>query len=151
MTINQQQSLQQPVQHIQQTIALRTTGKKLHNITRQVEAVLAQSGVKMGLCNIFLRHTSASLIIQENADPDVLADLETFFAKLIPEDPSQYRHTSEGADDMPSHIRSMLTKTSETIPIANAKLALGTWQGIFVWEHRNLGHTREVLVHITGC
>jgi secondary thiamine-phosphate synthase enzyme len=135
---------------VQQTIALRTIGKKLHNITRQVEAVLVQSAVNIGLCNVFLRHTSASLIIQENADPDVLADLETFFAKLIPEDASQYRHISEGVDDMPSHIRSTLTKTSETIPIANGKLALGTWQGIFVWEHRNLGHTREVLVHISG-
>nr|WP_258040720.1 secondary thiamine-phosphate synthase enzyme YjbQ [Pseudanabaena sp. BC1403] len=150
---NQQQTLQIMVQPImvQQTIALRTNGKKLHNITRLVEAALAQSGIKMGLCNVFLRHTSASLIIQENADPDVLADLETFFTKLIPEDASQYRHISEGVDDMPSHIRSTLTKTSETIPIANGKLALGTWQGIFVWEHRNLGHTREVLVHITGC
>ncbi|WP_434685737.1 secondary thiamine-phosphate synthase enzyme YjbQ [Pseudanabaena minima] len=136
---------------VQQTIALRTNGKKLHNITHQVDAILSQSGIKIGLCNVFLRHTSASLIIQENADPDVLADLETFFTKLIPEDASKYRHTSEGADDMPSHIRSTLTKTSETIPIANGKLALGTWQGIFVWEHRNLGHTREVLVHITGC
>ena len=105
----------------------------------------------MGLCNVFLRHTSASLIIQENADPDVLADLETFFTKLIPEDPYQYRHISEGADDMPSHIRSAITKTSETIPITNGKLALGIWQGIFVWEHRNLGHTREVVVHIAGC
>jgi secondary thiamine-phosphate synthase enzyme len=136
---------------LQQTIAIRTSGKKLHNITRQVESVLVQSGITIGLCNVFLRHTSASLIIQENADPDVLADLETFFSKLIPEDASQYRHISEGLDDMPSHIRSALTKTSETIPIANGKLALGTWQGLFVWEHRNLGHTREVLIHITGC
>jgi secondary thiamine-phosphate synthase enzyme len=152
MNANQTTTTQQLVQTmVQQTIALRTNGKKMHNITRQVEAVLAQSGIKMGLCNVFLRHTSASLIIQENADPDVLADLETFFTKLIPEDASQYRHISEGVDDMPSHIRSTLTKTSETIPIANGKLALGTWQGIFVWEHRNLGHTREVLVHITGC
>ena len=136
---------------VQQTIALRTNGKKLHNITRQVESVLAQSQIQMGLCNVFVRHTSASLIIQENADPDVLADLETFFSKLVPEDASQYRHISEGLDDMPSHIRSALTKTSETIPISDGRLALGTWQGIFVWEHRHLGHTREVLVHITGC
>ncbi len=147
MIANQQQTLNM----VQQNIAIRTNAKKLHNITRQVEAILLQSGIKMGLCNVFLRHTSASLIIQENADPDVLADLETFFSKLIPEDASQYRHISEGVDDMPSHIRSALTKTSETIPITNGRLALGTWQGIFVWEHRNLGHTREVLVHITGC
>jgi secondary thiamine-phosphate synthase enzyme len=144
MNTNQMQTM------VQQTIALRTNGKKLHNITHQVEDILMQSGIRIGLCNVFLRHTSASLIIQENADPDVLADLETFFAKLIPEDASQYRHISEGKDDMPSHIRSTLTKTSETIPIANGKLALGTWQGIFVWEHRNMGHTREVLVHVTG-
>ena len=136
---------------VQQTIALRTNGKKLHNITHQVESILSQSGIQMGLCNVFVRHTSASLIIQENADPDVLADLETFFSKLVPEDASQYRHISEGLDDMPSHIRSALTKTSETIPISNGRLALGTWQGIFVWEHRHRGHTREVLVHITGC
>ncbi|MCX5933978.1 MAG: secondary thiamine-phosphate synthase enzyme YjbQ, partial [Pseudanabaena sp. LacPavin_0818_WC45_MAG_42_6] len=100
MITSQQHTVQTMVQ---QTIALRTNGKKLHNITRQVEAVLVQSGIKIGLCNVFLRHTSASLIIQENADPDVLADLETFFAKLIPEDTSQYRHISEGVDDMPSH------------------------------------------------
>lgn len=98
-----------------------------------------------------LYFVSKNALAIDNADPDVLADLETFFSKLIPEDARQYRHISEGVDDMPSHIRSTLTKTSETIPIANGKLALGTWQAIFVWEHRNLRHTREVLVHITGC
>lgn len=139
------------MQMVQQTIVLRTNGKQLHNITHQVESILRRSGIQMGLCNVFVRHTSASLIIQENADPDVLADLETFFSKLVPEDASQYRHISEGLDDMPSHIRSALTKTSETIPISNGRLALGTWQGIFVWEHRHRGHNREILVHITGC
>lgn len=139
----------QLLQH-QQTIRIQTKGKSLQNITPNLAAVVAQSGVKFGLCTVFLRHTSASLIIQENADPDVLADLETFFAKLIPENTKDYRHTSEGADDMPAHIRSALTKTSENIPITQNRLALGTWQGIYIWEHRSVGHSREAIVHISG-
>lgn len=95
-------------------------------------------------------HSSASLIIQENADPDVLADLETFFSKLVPEYGLNYRHTAEGPDDMPAHIRTALTKTSENIPITRGRLALGIWQGIYVWEHRDRGRTREVMVHISG-
>lgn len=135
--------------HYQQVLQLRTQGKSLGRFTRKVQEIVAESGVKTGLCSIFLRHTSASLVIQENADPDVLLDMETFLAKLVPEG-NYYRHSDEGPDDMPAHIRTALTHTSEQIPIINGRLALGTWQGIYVWEHRDRPHTREVVVHITG-
>jgi len=110
---------------------------------------IAESGIRTGLCTLFLRHTSASLIIQENADPDVLKDLENFLRKLVPEGP-HYIHDAEGPDDMPAHIRTALTHTTETIPIANGRLVLGTWQGIYLWEHRSQGHSREVVIHLLG-
>ncbi|MGB5595271.1 MAG: secondary thiamine-phosphate synthase enzyme YjbQ [Crocosphaera sp.] len=134
----------------QQALAIRTRGKDFHAITREVEDIVNKSGIKTGLCTIFVRHTSASLIIQENADPDVLRDLSNFFAKLVPEDSTLYIHTTEGTDDMPAHIRSMLTKTSEQIPISQGRLVLGTWQGIYLWEHRQRSHQREVVIHING-
>jgi conserved hypothetical protein TIGR00149 len=134
----------------QSTLQLKTTGKTLHNITAQLNALVQQSGIATGVCSLFLQHSSASLIIQENADPDVLADLEDFFRRLIPEDASQYRHSAEGADDMPAHIRTALTSTSENIPIQGGKLALGTWQGVYVWEHRQHGRTRQVVVNLVG-
>jgi secondary thiamine-phosphate synthase enzyme len=134
----------------QYTLQLKTTGKTLHNITAQLNALVQQSGIATGICSLFLQHSSASLIIQENADPDVLADLEDFFRRLIPEDTSRYRHSTEGADDMPAHIRTALTSTSENIPIQGGKLALGTWQGVYVWEHRQHGRTRQVLVNLVG-
>lgn len=133
----------------QQILKIPTTGKSLYNITSKVEAIVAQSGVEIGLCSLFLRHTSASLIIQENADPDVLKDLANFMAKLVPES-APYIHDAEGADDMPAHIRTVLTHTSEQIPIARGQLLLGTWQGIYIWEHRQRNHTREIVVHISG-
>ncbi len=133
----------------QQTLRISTTGKSLCKITSQVQAVVARSGIQMGLCNLFLRHTSASLVIQENADPDVLKDLENFFAKLVPEW-ENYIHSTEGADDMPAHIRTVLTHTSEQIPVANGRLLLGVWQGIYLWEHRQRGSSRELVVHIMG-
>jgi secondary thiamine-phosphate synthase enzyme len=136
--------------HHQQLLKIQTAGKSLCKITSKVEAVVAESGVGTGLCTLFLRHTSASLLIQENADPDVLRDLENFFAKLVPEDSRRYIHNAEGPDDMPAHIRTALTKTSEQIPIAQGRLLLGTWQGIYVWEHRQRGHIRELVVHVTG-
>lgn len=136
--------------HHQQLLKIQTAGKSLCKITSKVEAVVAESGVATGLCALFLRHTSASLLIQENADPDVLRDLENFFAKLVPEDSRRYIHNAEGPDDMPAHIRTALTKTSEQIPIAGGRLMLGTWQGIYVWEHRQRGHIRELVVHVTG-
>ena len=108
------------------------------------------SKITSGLCNLFVRHTSASLIIQENADPDVQRDLEYFLGKLVPQTDLGYTHTVEGPDDMPSHIRSMLTNTSEQIPLYGGEMLLGTWQGIFLWEHRTLGHSRNVVVNISG-
>ena len=134
----------------QKTIQIRTTGKSLHNITRNLEAIVAESKIETGLCTVFVRHTSASLLIQENADPDVLKDLEAFFAQLVPEDPRRYIHNAEGPDDMPAHIRSALTHTSEQVPIAGGKLLLGIWQGIYLWEHRQRSQPREMVVHISG-
>lgn len=131
-------------------LKIKTTGKSLHKITSQVEQAVAKSNVVTGLCTIFVRHTSASLLIQENADPDVLIDLENFFAQLVPEDANRYIHGAEGVDDMPAHIRSALTHTSEQIPISSSRLVLGTWQGIYLWEHRQRGNYREIIVHISG-
>jgi secondary thiamine-phosphate synthase enzyme len=135
--------------HYQQVLELSTTGKSLCRITQKVQAIVAKSQIHTGLCTLFLRHTSASLLIQENADPDVLKDLENFFAKLVPEW-EDYIHSTEGPDDMPAHIRTALTSTSEQIPIMNGRLALGIWQGIYVWEHRQHDHTRELVVHLMG-
>lgn len=135
--------------HYQKMIQVPTTGKSLCKVTSKVQAIVADSGISTGLCTLFLRHTSASLIIQENADPDVLTDFSNFFAKLVPES-FPYVHSTEGADDMPAHIRTALTSTSEQIPIINGRLALGIWQGIYVWEHRQQGSTRELVVHVMG-
>ncbi|MBD2112007.1 MULTISPECIES: secondary thiamine-phosphate synthase enzyme YjbQ [Cyanophyceae] len=135
--------------HHQQVLTLRSRGKSLQRFTAEVEQVVRASGVETGLCTVFLRHTSASLIIQENADPDVLVDLENFLAKLVPEG-NHYIHSTEGPDDMPAHIRTVLTHTSETIPVVQGRLGLGTWQGIYLWEHRARGSSREVIVHVTG-
>lgn len=135
--------------HYQTVLDLKTRGKSLQRFTQQVHGVVHESGITTGLCTVFIRHTSASLIIQENADPDVLVDLETFLSKLVPEH-AHYVHSTEGPDDMPAHIRSVLTSTSENIPVVNGRLALGTWQGIYLWEHRSRGHHREVVVHIVG-
>jgi secondary thiamine-phosphate synthase enzyme len=138
------------MKHSQIALKIKTTGKSLHKITSQVEQAVAKSNVVTGLCTIFVRHTSASLLIQENADPDVLIDLENFFARLVPEDANRYIHSAEGMDDMPAHIRSALTHTSEQIPISSNRLVLGTWQGIYLWEHRQRGNYREIIVHISG-
>ncbi len=135
--------------HYQKLLRISTTGKSLQNITSTIEGIVAESGVETGLCTLFLRHTSASLLIQENADPDVLEDLAIFMANLVPES-AQYIHDAEGSDDMPAHIRTAITHTSENIPINRGQLVLGTWQGIYIWEHRNRSHVRELIVHISG-
>lgn len=135
--------------HYQKLLKVSTTGKSLHNITQKIEDAVAESRVETGLCVLFLRHTSASLLIQENADPDVLKDLVNFMAKIVPES-AHYIHDAEGPDDMPAHIRTALTHTSEIIPINRGHLVLGTWQGIYIWEHRQRSHTRELVVHISG-
>ncbi|MGC9503078.1 secondary thiamine-phosphate synthase enzyme YjbQ [Baaleninema sp.] len=136
-------------QHYQKSLQIKTAGKSLQKITSQVQNIVKESGIDTGLCTIFLRHTSASLIIQENADPDVLRDLENFFSKLVPED-GHYIHSTEGPDDMPAHIRTAITHTSEQIPVSRGRLVLGTWQGIYIWEHRSFSHNRELVVHISG-
>jgi secondary thiamine-phosphate synthase enzyme len=120
----------------------------LHDITREVAAVVRESGVREGLCTVFLQHTSASLTIQENADPSARHDLEQWLNRLVPERDPLYTHTSEGPDDMPSHIKAALTATSLGIPILNGALGLGTWQGIYIWEHRRHRSQRNVLVHV---
>jgi secondary thiamine-phosphate synthase enzyme len=128
------------------TIAVSRRG--LHDVTAEVAGVVRRSGVADGLATVFIRHTSASLVIQENADPDVRRDLETFFERLVPEGKGLYRHDAEGPDDMPAHIKSALTAVSLSIPILNGKLALGTWQGIYLWEHRAHRGTREIIVNV---
>ncbi|CDN09811.1 MAG: YjbQ family protein [Richelia sp.] len=135
--------------HYQKLLRISTTGKFLYNITPKVAAIVAESRVRTGLCTLFLRHTSASLIIQENADPDVLLDLAEFMTRLVPES-TNYIHNAEGPDDMPAHIRTAITHTSEHIPINNGHLVLGTWQGIYIWEHRQRNNSRELVVHISG-
>lgn len=131
-------------------LEIRTPGRGLHEITAAVQRAVAAAGVDEGLCTIFIRHTSASLTIQENADPSARADLDAWMHRFVPEGQPWFTHTDEGADDMPSHIRAALTATTLTVPIAGGRLLLGTWQGIYVWEHRRRSHTRRVVVHVTG-
>jgi len=131
------------------SFVVRTEGRGLYDISDRVRAAVAESGVTAGICSVFLAHTSASLVTQENADPAVLRDLERWIDRVAPES-DDYEHDAEGPDDMPSHIRASITKTSETVPISAKKLALGTWQAIYVWEHRSRGHDRRVLVTIIG-
>ena len=128
--------------------SVETGGQGLYEITAKVQAVLEDSGVDEGLCTIFVRHTSASLLIQENADPSAKHDLERWIARLAPEGDPFYTHDTEGPDDMPAHIRAALTATSLSIPVADRALALGTWQGIYLWEHRRRGSARELVLHI---
>jgi secondary thiamine-phosphate synthase enzyme len=128
--------------------SIETPGQGLYEITAAVQAELRNAKVKEGLCTLFVRHTSVSLLIQENADPSAKRDLERWIARLVPEGDPFYTHDAEGADDMPAHIRAALTATSLSIPILNEKLALGTWQGIYLWEHRRRGSRRELVLHI---
>lgn len=128
------------------TVTARRPG--LVEITRELAELVRESGRREGLCTVFVRHTSASLLIQENADPDVRRDLEAFLARLVPEGDALYRHVTEGPDDMPAHVRAALTQTSLAIPIANGALALGTWQGVYLWEHRRAPSPRSIVVHL---
>jgi len=132
-----------------QTLTIATRGAGLHEITREVAAWVAQQAMTTGLLTVFCRHTSASLLVQENADPDVARDLEDYFAKLAPPDRA-YRHQDEGPDDMPAHLRAALTSTQLSIPLVGGRLALGTWQGIWLFEHRGRPHRREVVLHLIG-
>ena len=131
-------------------IERRTSGRGLHEVTDEVRQWAEGQGLTTGLLTLFIRHTSASLLIQENADPDVLADLDSFLTRLAPEDRSLYRHNAEGPDDMPSHIRAALTQTQLSIPMIEGRLALGTWQGIYIFEHRHAPHRRLMCLHLIG-
>ena len=134
----------------QQTLEFRTRGRGTTDITAEVARVVAASGVGKGLCNVFLQHTSASLILCENADPDVRRDLETILSRLAPDGDPAYVHDTEGSDDMAAHARSVLTSNSFTIPVSAGKLMLGTWQGLYLYEHRDAGHARSVVVMVMG-
>ena len=129
-------------------ITLRTPGRGLHEITGQVAALVRDAGRPEGLCTVLIQHTSASLTIQENADPSARRDLEAWLNRLVQENDRLYTHTAEGPDDMPSHIKAALTATTLSIPITDGRLGLGTWQGIYIWEHRRGGGTRHCLVHV---
>jgi len=134
----------------QTTLAIATTGRGTKEISEKVQRVVEESNVTTGLCHLFIRHTSASLIITENADPDVHLDLETFLSELVPDGDARYIHTAEGPDDMAAHVRSVLTATELTVPVTEGCLALGTWQGIYLWEHRQRPHQREIMVTVQG-
>jgi secondary thiamine-phosphate synthase enzyme len=131
-------------------LEIRTRGQGLYDITREVTTWVREQNLANGLLTVFIQHTSASLTIQENADPDVIHDLNQHFIRLVPEDNRLYRHTIEGPDDMPAHIRAALTDVSLSIPLMNGNLVLGTWQGIYVFEHRAHPHTRGVVLHLFG-
>jgi secondary thiamine-phosphate synthase enzyme len=134
----------------QRTIELPSLRRGLHDITARVEAVVAQSGARAGLCHLFLQHTSASLIIQENADPRVLADLEGWFSRMVPDGDPRWTHVEEGPDDMPSHVRAALTQPALLIPVTDGHLALGTWQAVYLFEHRLAPHRRRMVITVQG-
>jgi secondary thiamine-phosphate synthase enzyme len=134
----------------QRTLTVSTSGRGLYDVTSEVARVVAESNVATGLCTVFLRHTSASLVVQENADPAVLRDMERWMGKLAPEG-RDYEHDAEGPDDMPSHLRASVTRSNESIPVTRGALALGTWQALYVWEHRRAPHRREIVVHVAGA
>jgi secondary thiamine-phosphate synthase enzyme len=131
-------------------ISVATKGQGLYDITEEIARWQRVQQIREGLLTVFIQHTSASLTIQENADPDVVRDLNDFLRRLVPEDTRQYRHTVEGPDDMPAHIRSVLTATQLSVPVIDGEMTLGTWQGIYVWEHRAQPHRRTVILHLSG-
>lgn len=134
----------------QEEINIPTRGRGTYDLSEQVERAVRSSGISTGLCHVFIRHTSASLIICENADPAVMQDLETFMQRQVPDGDPMFTHTAEGPDDMPAHVRSVLTQTGLNIPVTEGRCALGTWQGIYLWEHRLAPHNRKVMLTISG-
>jgi len=134
----------------QDTFTVRTRGRGSYEITSQVQATARTSGLRTGLVHVFVHHTSASLMLCENADPTVRKDLETFMARLVPDGASWFEHDDEGPDDMPAHIRTVLTQSGLSVPLTDGRCALGTWQGIYLWEHRHAGHSRKVTVTVQG-
>ena len=135
---------------IPQTLHLQTRGRGTYEITAEVEQAVRASGIGTGLCHLFIQHTSASLILCENADPTVREDLEAFMARLIPDGDAMFKHIQEGPDDMPAHLRAILTQTDLTLPVREGRCALGTWQGVYLWEHRARPHHRRVMVTVQG-
>lgn len=135
----------------QESIVIKTPGRGLHEITSAVRAVVHRSGITTGLCTVFLRHTSAGLVIQEDADPSARYDVERWLDRIAPDGDPSYTHTTEGPDDMAAHLRAVLTRTSEAIPVTGGNLALGEWQGLWLAEHRRRGHSRELVIHIVGA
>ena len=134
----------------QSEILIQTRGRGTYDVSAEVEAAVRNSGIVSGLCHVFIRHTSASLMLCENADPDVRQDLETFMARIAPDGDPDFVHTAEGPDDMPAHVRSVLTQTGLSIPVRDGRCALGTWQGVYLWEHRRAGHKRTLLLTVQG-
>ena len=135
---------------VTQDFAIQTAGRGFRDISRELQDIVQRSGIEAGICNVFLRHTSASLLITENADPDVRADLERFISRLAPDGDPSYLHSAEGPDDMPAHIRSVLTANELTLPVRGGRLALGTWQGVYLWEHRRRPHRRMLDITVIG-
>ena len=138
------------VKQSQGMLSVNTPGKGLTEITQEVDQWVRRQDISIGLITVFIRHTSASLMVQENADPSVMRDLEVYFEKIAPEDPALYSHTAEGPDDMPAHIKCALTETTLSIPVNKKCMALGIWQGIFVFEHRARPHVRQIVLHLSG-
>lgn len=134
----------------QESFTVQTKGRSTYETTDEVQQIVSNAGISVGLCHVFVHHTSASLMLCENADPTVRHDLETFMAKVVPDGDPMFRHTLEGPDDMPAHIRTVLTQTGLSIPVSNGRCVLGTWQGIYLWEHRTAGHRRKLTVTVQG-
>ena len=134
----------------QQELTISTEGRGTYDLSREVQEVVAGSGIKAGICQVFIRHTSASLMLCENADPDVMRDMETFMSRTVPDGDPMFTHTAEGPDDMPAHVRSVLTQSDLNLPVVEGRCALGTWQGIYLWEHRHAPHSRRVIVTVQG-
>ncbi len=134
----------------QREVTVATTGRGTYDLSAEVQDALRQSGIETGLCHLFIRHTSASLMLCENADPAVMRDLETFMSRNVPDGDPMFTHTDEGPDDMPAHIRSILTQSDLNLPVSNGRCALGTWQGIYLWEHRRAAHQRTLIITLHG-
>ena len=132
------------------TLEISTRGRGLYDVTDDAQRIVSKAGINLGLCTLHLKHTSASLLIQENADPDVGRDLDAFFARLVPDGDPLFVHTAEGDDDMPAHVRAALTAVNLSIPVSEGRLCLGTWQGIYLWEHRTRPHRRTIVLHVMG-
>ena len=131
-------------------LAVRTAGRGTYDLSADVQRIVAGSGVGTGMCHVFIRHTSASLMLCENADPAVMRDLETFMSRRVPDGDPMFTHTAEGPDDMPAHVRSVLTQSDLNLPVEKGRCALGTWQGVYLWEHRHAPHTRQIVVTVQG-